>query len=274
MSITLDFSGTTVVVVGGTSGINRGVAELFAKHGASVAVASRSQDKVDDTVAALTALGASACGFAADVRDVDAIAAGLADVHERLGAFDVVVSGAAGNFPATVNGMSANAFRSVVEIDLLGTFHVMKSVYPYLKKPGAGVINISAPQSFIPFEAQAHVSAAKAGVDMITRSLALEWGAAGVRVNSVVPGPIDGTEGMKRLAPTEDMRQRVVDSVPLRAYGSPEDIGNACLFLGSPLAAYVSGAVLPVDGGWSQTGCGGMSDALRAFAAADAKAPA
>lgn len=269
MNITLDFSGATVVVIGGTSGINRGVAEQFAASGARVAVASRSPDKVEDTVAALEALGAEAFGFRADVRDIDALSQGLKDVHGRFGDFDVVVSGAAGNFPATVNGMSANAFKSVVDIDLLGTFHVMKSVYPYLRKPGASVINISAPQSFIPFQAQAHVSAAKAGVDMITRSLALEWGADGIRVNSVVPGPIDGTEGMARLAPTEDMRRRVVESVPLRAFGSPGDIANACLFLGSPMASYVSGAILPVDGGWSQSGCGGMSDALTAFAAGE-----
>jgi NAD(P)-dependent dehydrogenase (short-subunit alcohol dehydrogenase family) len=267
MSITLDFSDTVVVVIGGTSGINRGVAELFATHGARVAVASRDPDKVEDTVAALKARGSDAFGFRTDVRDLDALAAGLKDVHERFGDFDVVVSGAAGNFPAMANGMSANAFKTVVDIDLIGTFHVMKSVYPYLRKPGASIINISAPQSFIPFQAQSHVSAAKAGVDMITRSLALEWGGEGIRVNSIVPGPIDGTEGMARLAPTEELRQKVLESVPLGAFGSPEDVGNACLFLGSALATYINGVILPVDGGWSQTGCGGMSDALRAFAA-------
>jgi len=267
MSLKLDFNAMVVVVVGGTSGINRGIAELFASHGARVAVASRKQDKVDDTVAALEALGAEATGFSADVRDIDAVASGLGAVHERFGDFDVVVSGAAGNFPAMANGMSANAFRSVIDIDLLGTFHVMRSAYPWLRKPGACVINISAPQAFIAFQAQSHVSAAKAGVDMITRALALEWGGDGIRVNSVVPGPIDGTEGMARLAPNEDLRRRVVGSVPLGRFGSPQDIGNACLFLASPLASWVSGAILPVDGGWSQAGCGGMSDALRGFAA-------
>lgn len=266
MSVSLDFTGKTVVVVGGTSGINRGVAELFAKHGAQVAVASRSQEKVDDTVSALKQLGAEAMGFCADVRDIDAVAAGLADVHQAFGDFDVLVSGAAGNFPATAKGMSANAFKTVVEIDLLGTFHVMKSAEPFLKKPGASVINISAPQAYVPMEAQSHVCSAKAGVDMITRTLAMEWGEAGVRINSVVPGPIDGTEGMDRLAPTPELRQQCVDSVPLARMGSPEDIGNACLFLGSPLASYISGVILPVDGAWSLGGCGGMSHSLRAFA--------
>lgn len=267
MAITLDFSGKVVVVIGGTSGINRGIAELFATHGARVAVASRKQEKVAATVTALQLLGAEAMGFVADVRELDDLEAGLQAVHGRFGDFDVVVSGAAGNFPALANDLSGNAFRSVVDIDLRGTFHVMKAVYPFLRKPGASVINISAPQAFIPMKAQAHVCAAKAGVDMITRTLALEWGAAGVRVNSVVPGPIDGTEGMARLAPDEKIRSMVARSVPLGRLGTPGDVGNACLFLASELGSFVSGTILTVDGGWTQNSCGGMSEYLGNVAA-------
>ncbi|MFV0460693.1 MAG: SDR family oxidoreductase [Actinomycetales bacterium] len=262
MSDPFDYSDTTVVVVGGTSGINRGIAELFAAHGARVAVASRSQEKVDQTVEALRGYGGQAMGFAADVREASAIKDGLGSVHEEYGDFDVLVSGAAGNFPATAIGMSANAFRSVIEIDLLGSFHVVQGAYPYLRKPGASVINISAPQAFVPMNAQAHVCSAKAGVDMITRCLALEWGPAGIRVNSVVPGPIEGTEGMRRLGPTPEAMDRFMNSVPLRRLGTPQDIGNACLFLASEYGSYISGAVLPVDGGWAQTGAQGMADAL------------
>jgi NAD(P)-dependent dehydrogenase (short-subunit alcohol dehydrogenase family) len=258
----LNFTDKTVVVVGGTSGINRGIAEAFAAHGARVAVASRKQEKVDDTVAALQKLGANAMGFVADVREFDAVARGLASVHEAFGDFDVVVSGAAGNFPSLATDLSSNGFRSVMEIDLLGTFHVMSASYPRLRKPGASIINISAPQAFIPSKAQIHVSAAKAGVDMITRSLALEWGRDGIRVNSVVPGPIDGTEGMARLAPTPEIRAMTARGVPLGRMGTPADVANVCLFLASDLASYVTGAVLPVDGGWTQNACGGMSEFL------------
>jgi NAD(P)-dependent dehydrogenase (short-subunit alcohol dehydrogenase family) len=266
MNNALDFSDKTVVVIGGTSGINRGVAELFARHNARVAVASRSEQKVNDTVDCLRACGAEAMGFCADVRAPEALAVGLAAVHAAYGPFDVVVSGAAGNFPALLTQMSVNAFRSVIDIDLIGTFNVMQAVYPYLLKPGAAVINISAPQATIPMEAQSHVCAAKAGVEMLTRCLALEWGAQGLRVNAIVPGPIDGTEGMQRLAPTDAMREAVRDSVPLRRFGTPQDIGNACLFLASELGCFVNGAILPVDGGWLQSGVGGLGRKLATLA--------
>lgn len=263
MTKVFDFSNKVVVVIGGTSGINRGIAEAFARAGAKVAVASRSQDKVNDTVAALKQQGAAdAMGFAADVREAEAIKQGVAAVHQAWGDFSVVISGAAGNFPALAMGMSPNGFRSVIEIDLLGTFHVMQAVYPFLQKPGTSIINISAPQAVIPMPAQSHVCAAKAGVDMITRTLALEWGAEGIRINSIIPGPIDGTEGMKRLAPTDAIRHAVEKSVPMKRMGTPNDIANACLFLASDMASYITGAILPVDGGWSQGGAAMMGTGL------------
>ena len=265
MSITLDFSDQVVVVIGGTSGINRGIAELFARHGAKLCVASRRREKVDATVAALEKLGAKAMGFVCDVRKPDELTAGFEAVHQQLGPVDTLVSGAAGNFPAFANGMSSNGFRSVVEIDLLGTFNVMRCAYPHLRKPGASIINISAPQAMLAMQAQSHVCSAKAGVDMITRCLALEWGPEGIRVNSLVPGPIEGTEGMKRLAPTPETQRQTRDSVPLQRFGQPDDVGNAALFLASPLAAYISGAVIPVDGGWSLGGAAQIGNSLAAM---------
>ena len=227
----IDYTNKTVMVVGGTSGINRGIAETFARLGARVAVASRSPAKVDDTVTSLKELGVEAMGFTADVRKVEDIEAGFAKVHNAFGNFDTLVSGAAGNFPAFANDMSSNGFKSVVDIDLLGTFNVLRSAFPFLVKPGGSIINVSAPQAFLPTQAQSHVCAAKAGVDMITRCLALEWGEDGVRVNSIVPGPIEGTEGMKRLAPAPEHMEFARLSVPLKRLGRPEDIGMTCAFI-------------------------------------------
>ncbi|MBZ0215545.1 MAG: SDR family oxidoreductase, partial [Fimbriimonadaceae bacterium] len=239
-----DYSGKTVFVAGGTSGINLGVAIGFGKAGANVYVISRNPEKVTSAVKAIQATGAQAAGASADVRDFEAVKGTFADCVDKFGEIDVLVSGAAGNFPARANDISSNGFRSVLEIDLLGTHHVMTAGYPHLKKPGASIVNISAPQAEVAMTGQAHVCAAKAGVDMITRTLALEWGPEGIRINSVIPGPIDNTEGMRRLAPTEKAMEMVKRSVPLRRVGQPEDIANACMFLGSDMASYISGTVI------------------------------
>jgi NAD(P)-dependent dehydrogenase (short-subunit alcohol dehydrogenase family) len=246
-----DYAGKSVFVAGGTSGINFGIAKAFARAGAHVFVMSRSPDKVADAVAQLQACATQAAGTTADVRDCAAVAGALAQAHAAFGEIDVLVSGAAGNFLARANDISSNGFRAVLETDVLGTHHVMTAAWPMLRRPGASVINISAPQAIVAMAGQAHVCAAKAGIDMITRTLALEWGPHGVRVNSVMPGPIEGTEGMRRLAPTPAAMEAVRQSVPMKRIGMPEDVADLCLFLGSDFASYVSGAVIPVDGGWA-----------------------
>lgn len=253
------FKDKHVVVAGGTSGINLGISRGFAGAGARLSVFSRSQEKVDAALAELRELGAETHGGTADVREPEAVQAALADAVAAHGPIDVLVSGAAGNFPAPALGMSANAFGSVVGIDLNGTFHVLRFAFEHLRKPGASVINISAPQAWIPMAYQSHVCAAKAGVDMLTRTLAVEWGPSGVRVNSLVPGPIDGTEGMHRLMPDPSMKEALTGTVPLQRLGTPEDCADVALFLASDAARYVTGAVLPVDGGWS---LGGASVAM------------
>jgi NAD(P)-dependent dehydrogenase (short-subunit alcohol dehydrogenase family) len=158
-------------------------------------------------------------------------------VHEARGDFDVLISGAAGNFPAPALAISPNGFQSVIDIDLRGSFHVLRAAYPMLRKPGCSVINISAPQAFLPMELQAHICAATSGVDMLKRVLALEWGGARLRVNSIYPGPIEGTEGIRRLAPAAKIKGGITDSVPLGRFGQMQDIANAALFLSSPLAS-------------------------------------
>lgn len=247
---TFDFSGKRVFVFGGTSGINLGIARAFARNGAQLAVASRNPEKVEAARAALSHAH-PALGFALDVRDFDAVQAAI-NVHvEARGPIDVLISGAAGNFPAAAAALSPNGFKAVTDIDTLGTFHVMRAAYGALTKPGASVINITAPQAWIATRWQVHVCAAKAGVDMITRVLAMEWGPEGVRVNSVSPGPIDGTEGMDRLAPTPEAKAASARAVPLGRMGTVDDVADVCLFLASDAARFVSGVVLPADGGWT-----------------------
>ncbi len=247
MNVQFDFRDHHVFVFGGTTGINLGIAQAFAGAGARISVASRRQENVDF---ALATLGTGALGLVADVRDDAAVAAALATARARHGEIDVLVSGAAGNFLAEVNSMSSNAFKVVVDIDLQGSFHVARRAYEHLRKPGASLIFISAPQSTVPMPYQAHVCAAKAGVDHFARVLAIEWGAAGVRVNAISPGPIAGTEGMRRLAPQGEQGDELVRAmVPLGRMGTPEDIAQLAMFLGSDTASYISGAVIACDGG-------------------------
>ena len=250
MTATFDYSGCNVFVAGGTSGINLGIAKAFAAAGARLGVGSRKQEKVD---AAVGEIGSGTLGYAFDVRDPEGVTAALAAFAAAAGPIDVLVSGAAGNFPVLARDLSANGFKTVVDIDLLGTFHVMKAAYPHMRRPGS-MINISAPQASVAMSHQVHVCAAKAGVDMVTRCLAIEWGGEGLRVNAVVPGPIDGTEGMARLAPTPEAIAKVASTVPLGRLGAPDDVAAACLFLGSDAARYVSGVILPADGGWILSG--------------------
>jgi len=253
-NMTTSFEGRHVLVAGGTSGINLGIAKGFARAGAAVSVFSRSADKVEAAAAELRELGGSVHGGTADVRDPEAVQAALSAAVSAHGAVHVLVSGAAGNFPAPAVGLSSNGFGSVVNIDLLGSFHVLRFGFEHLAKPGASVINISAPQAFIPMAFQSHVCAAKAGVDMLTKTLAIEWGPAGVRVNSLVPGPIDDTEGMKRLMADPKKKAKLAGTVPLQRLGHVDDCADVALFLASDAARYVTGAILPVDGGWSLGG--------------------
>jgi len=150
----------------------------------------------------------------------------------------------------------------------LGTFNVLRSAHAFLRKPGAAVISISAPQAFIPLPMQAHACAAKAGVDMLTRVLAIEWGADGIRLNSVIPGPIAETEGVSRLMASDYANDAVQRGIRLGRLGTKQDVANLVLFLASPWAGYISGSVIPVDGGWSANSDGGFATALTSSASA------
>ena len=243
--------GKVALITGGGSGINLVIAERFAEHGAKVGLIGRMQEKLDAAAKGIVDRGGIAAGFAADVRNYDALAAAISATRESFGEIGIVVCGAAGNFPAPALGMSANAFKSVVDIDLLGTFNTCRAAFEHLKRPGASIINISATQAFIPMAFQAHVCAAKAGVDMLTRTLALEWGPMGVRVNSIAPGAVDDTEGMRRLAPTEKTRQAFFKVIPLGRFAQKDEIADLALFLCSDSAQFITGTVMVCDGGQS-----------------------
>ncbi len=256
-------AGKHVFITGGTSGINLGIGRRFVEAGAKVSVLGRKADKAAAAAAELNAIAAGDAdrgGFAvtADVRDPVALEAAFTAAADAFGPIDVIVCGAAGNFPAPALAMSPNAFKAVVDIDLLGTFNACRVGHQFLRGEGSSVLVISAPQAGIPTMLQAHVCSAKAGVDMLTKSLALEWGQLGIRVNGIWPGPISGTEGMERLTPDDDARDRVAKSLPLGRFGTTHDVAELALFLSSSSATYITGGIFPVDGGTSLVGFSAM----------------
>ena len=148
---------------------------------------------------------------------------------------------------AQAEQLSPNGFGSVVDIDLKGTFNVCRAAFNQLKEHRGQILNISATLHYLGTPMQLHVSAAKAGVDALTRNLAVEWGRYGIRVNAIAPGPIEDTEGMKRLIP-EPIKEKLRQRIPLGRFGLIKDIENAALFLCSDAGNFISGAVLVVDG--------------------------
>lgn len=254
-----ELDGKVAFVAGGSSGINLGVAHGFAEAGAKVALISRSLERIEAAAKELTDRGYDAVGLAADVRDYAAVENAIAQTKHRFGPLDIVLSGAAGNFLAQAKDLSANGFKTVVDIDLLGTFNVFRASYDYLTKPGASLIAVTAGQGSRATNGQIHACAAKAGVNMVTRCLALEWGAVGIRVNGISPGPINDTEGVRRLAPTGEAAAAYRNLIPLGRYGEKRDIADLAVFLSSAKAEYITGAVIECDGG---TGVAGSSNRL------------
>jgi len=233
------------LVTGGATGIGKEICRTLGAHGARLAIASRKQANLEAARAAFESEGIECLAVPCDVREPDQVERVIHAIIERYGRLDIVVNNAAGNFPAPISSISYNGFKTVVAIDLLGTYNVSKAAFEaYLKDHGGNIVNITAPFAHWGPAFQAHVAAAKTGVEALTRTCAVEWGPLGIRVNAVAPGSIAGTEGLARFAPLSGDRP----SCPLGRFGTGVDIANAVLFLVSEAAGYVSGVCLVVDG--------------------------
>ena len=240
--------GKVAFVTGGGTGITGGVARAFAESGAKVAIVSRKEENLIPMKQFIEENGGECFAVAADVRDFAAVENAIAQTVGHFGKIDIVVNGAAGNFLCEAKELSANGFGTVVDIDTKGTFNVCRAAFEELKKSKGQILNISATLHYLATPMQIHVSAAKAGVDAITRNLSVEWGRHGIRVNGIAPGPIEDTEGMKRLVP-EPIKEKLTKKIPLGRFGKIKDIENAAIFLCSDAASYINGVTLVVDGG-------------------------
>ena len=265
------FSRKTVFITGGGSGINLGIARTFAGLGANIGICGRSQARLDVAAAGLCELGAKVSATSADVRVPEQLQSAMSASRDVLGDIDILVCGAAGNFLVQGENLSFNGFKTVIDIDLVGSFNASRIAFEQLKRTRGSIIFITAPMAHMPHAYQAHVGPAKAGVEMLMKNLALEWGPYGIRSNSIIPGFIEDTEGMRRISSEADSGN-FIQNIPLRRMGVTQEIGQAAAFLSSPLAAYITGTSLWVDGGQALSGSGFFNSNSAAFLASNARA--
>ncbi|KAL6514042.1 hypothetical protein OROMI_022689 [Orobanche minor] len=249
--------GKVSLLTGGGSGIGFEISTQFGKHGASIAIMGRRKSVLDDAVLHLKSLGIPAIGFEGDVRKPEDARRVVEATVKHFGKLDILVNAAAGNFLVSAEDLSPNGFKTVMDIDSVGTFTMCHEALKYLKKDAPGrnsssggfILNISATLHYTASWYQIHVSAAKAAVDAITRNLALEWGADyDIRVNGIAPGPIGDTAGLSKLLP-EEINNKATDRLPLYKFGEKWDIAMAAVYLASDAGKYINGAIMPVDGG-------------------------
>jgi len=260
------FAGKTVFVTGGGSGINLGIARTFAGLGADIGICGRSQERLDAAAVGLRELGAKVSATSADVRMPDQLQSAMNASRDALGDIDVLICGAAGNFLVKGENLSFNGFKTVIDIDLVGSFNASRVAFDQLKRTRGSILFVTAPMAMMPHAHQAHVGPAKAGVEMLMKNFALEWGPYGIRSNSIIPGFVGDTEGMRRISSAEDI-ENFVANIPLRRMGVTQEIGEAAAFLASPLAAYITGTSLWVDGGQALSGSGFFNANSAAFLA-------
>lgn len=241
-------AGQVAFVTGGGTGIGKEICRVLGRHGAKIAIASRKREVLDATANELAREGIEVHVDSCDVRDAAAVRQVVDGILGRYGQLDIVVNNAAGNFPAPLTGISPNGFKAVVDIDLLGTFNVSKAAFDaWLGEHGGNIVNISAPFEMKGATLQAHVAAAKAGVDSLTRTCSVEWGRRGIRVNAIAPGTIAGTEGVRRFSESVPGSGGAARS-PLNMVGHGSDIAYLVLFLATPAARFISGQIIAVDG--------------------------
>lgn len=251
-------AGRVALITGGGSGIGFGIAKVFAAHGAKLILASRDQEKLDKAVAEITAMGGEAIAVQTDVRSYDAVEQAVRTGVEHFGGVDVMIANAAGNFVVPASDMSPNAWKVVIDIDLNGTFYCAKAAYEALKQSrfGGRFLAISTTRALEGWPGCAHAGAAKAGIMSLIRTLASEWGPDGIRCNTIAPGAIGDTEGVKRIYEDQGAAASQLSSIPLGTFGKTADIADAAVFLCSDAGSYITGIDLVVDGGRNRSRAG------------------
>ena len=243
--------GRVALITGGASGIGLEIATSYARHGATVVIASRNQERLDSAVAELARQGLTATALRTDVRNYEEVENTIEQTVGRFGALDILINTAAGNFFCPTADLSPNGWRTVIDIDLNGTFNGCRAGYKHLKNSqyGGCIISIITMLALSGWPGAAHAAAAKAGILSLSRTLAVEWGDDKIRVNTISPGPIGDTLGVKRLYQETGREELERKKTALGRFGRKTDIANAAIYIASDLANYMTGENMIVDGG-------------------------
>jgi peroxisomal 2,4-dienoyl-CoA reductase len=250
------FAGKVVFVTGGAGTICRRMTEAMVTLGADACIVGRRTGATETAAREIASRrpGSSVIGLSADVRDYASLEAAVSQCLSHLGRIDYVIAGAAGNFLASIDQLSPNAFQTVMNIDVCGSFNTLKATTAAVKETKGAYVFVSATLHYTGTPYQAHVCAAKSAVDQLTKVASQELGPFGVRVNGLAPGPIANTEGMARLADPRYIAN-ATKKVPLQRWGTVDEVAQSSVFLFSPAATFITGHVLVVDGGaWMTAG--------------------
>lgn len=236
------------IITGGSSGIGLAMAHYFIEHGAKVTITGRNKEKLQK---ASIELGHNANAVDGDVRKSEDISRNIEKHIEKYEKIDFLINNAAGNFLCPLENMSEHAFSSVNDIVTLGTFLWSKAVLPHMKSQKYGrIINIGTTYAFGQGALVGHSGAAKAAILNLTKTMAVEWGPYGILCNMLTPGPVENTEGVRRLMGDNPKVQKMIAPfMPLRRMAKDWEIAAIATFLLSPMAAYINGSVIPIDGG-------------------------
>jgi NAD(P)-dependent dehydrogenase (short-subunit alcohol dehydrogenase family) len=244
------FAGKTVLVTGGGTGLGLEAAHRFGRLGAQLVIASRKREHLDAGAEVLRAAGIEVLSVVTDVRRPASVSDMLARALDRFGAVDVLVNNAAGNFRCPTAELSPGGWKVVIDIALNGVFYCSREVGLHMIERGAGcIVNVVATYAWTGGPGTAHSAAAKAGVVALTRTLAVEWAAHGLRVNAVCPGVFHSEGARERLWPSEADAEAIRRSLPLGRFGTAGEMAEAITYLASPWADYINGEVLVLDGG-------------------------